>query len=81
LGVFTPVVCHKPPRTSVELSLQRHKCRIRHTIGMSITKDSNISGGIQREMLSFDKAFKEDLSPRCWSWAWLSQGYKLTNWA
>ena len=31
-GYAHPVVCHKPPRTSVELSLQRrHKCRIRHT--------------------------------------------------
>ena len=82
-GCAHPVVCHKPPRTSVELSLQRrHKCRIRHTHTQSgWTKDSNISGGIQRERLSLNKAFKEDLSPRCRSGAWLPQGYKLTNWA
>lgn len=50
VGVFTPVVCHKPPRTSVELSLQIwRKCRIRHTQ----------SGWVPSRIASFQETFKE----------------------
>jgi len=50
-GCAHPVVCHKPPRTSVELSLQRrHKCRIRHT---------HTHNRDEPRIATFQEAFKE----------------------